>query len=205
MKKLILALAASTALATPAMAQDVDTTTNVGSFWVGGFAGIDSIRAEVDDENGSEEGVVFGINAGYDVESASAFGGVEIEASESTVSVSDEDLFDDGDEFSISAGRDLYAGLRAGARVGNGKIYVKGGYTNLQLNANYDDGSDDESVGDDMDGFRVGAGGEFGIGTNMAVRIEYRYSSYGELEFEDEATGASFDRHQGIIGVVAKF
>lgn len=203
MKKIVLALAVSTALATPAMAQD--STANVGSFWVSGLAGIDSVRGEADGEGGSEEGVVFGISAGYDVDSATAFGGVEVEATESTVSVGEEDIFDDGDEFSISVARDLYVGLRAGARVGNGKVYVKGGYTNLQLNANYDDGSTDETVGDDMDGYRVGVGGEFGLGTNLAVRIEYRYSDYGELEFEDEATGASFSRHQGIVGLVAKF
>ena len=55
----------------------------------------------------------------------------------------------------------------AGARVGsNGLLYVAGGYSNIRV------------FGVNVDGFRLAAGGELGIGSKAYVKLEQRYGNY---------------------------
>ena len=48
---------------------------------------------------------------------------------------------------------------------------------------------------DNLDGVRVGAGAQFGIGANSYIRTEYRYSNYQD----------GFDRHQVVGGFGFRF
>ena len=129
------------------------------------------------------------------------------------------DLEDIGFGGNLEANRDLYAGLRIGKTVGtNGLLYVKGGYTNARYDIDISDGVSTLETDLDLDGYRVGAGGEYAISNNTFIKLEYRYSNYskGEFDFRDndffqDDTGesgrfdADLDRHQVVVGMGIRF
>ena len=205
MKVISLALAASTlAIATPAFAQEESTAG--GKFVAGAIIGVDRVELEFDGVTGRDEDAVFGVTAGYDVETAKGLVfGVEAEYTDSSLGVSIEDV-DTGESLSINAGRDLYVGGRLGFRPGpNGLLYVKGGYTNASIEAEYNDGESVVSGEESFDGFRIGAGGEIDLGRNYGIRLEYRYSDYGNIAGDALGTSLNMSRHQGIVTLLGKF
>lgn len=191
----VIALAISSSQAS---AQDAD----LSGFYVGGLVGVDSLRISDIADSGSEEDIGYGVTAGYDYElDSGVVVGVEGEWSDSEVSVI-------GNSVTLSAGRDLYLGLRGGFGLGaRGMIYAKGGYTNAKLRFTNNGATIGPVSGsDEQGGFRLGAGGEWMFGQgNFGVRAEYRYSDYGEYNFEGGPTGLSAKRHQGIVGLIGKF
>lgn len=213
----LLAAASLAAIATPAAAQD-DTA---GGFWVGAIGGFDSSGAgsTVDDDSTQDndqsiEGFGYGVQAGYDVNLGRAVLGLEAEYSDSTAKTE----FDDGDFEgfgfgSVAAGRDLYVGARVGTMLSpNAMVYAKAGYTNAKYEVLANDGTTDYTADIDTDGYRLGAGLEYGLSSNAFVKVEYRYSNYSdaELDFEGDAPDAgSFeidtDRHQIMAGVGFRF
>ena len=183
MKKILFATAAASAAflsATPALAQDA---TAVSGPRVEALVGYDRLR--VDGEK--DGGVLFGIGAVYDFAVGNGVSvGADIEATESTQKEGDEDTGE------IKAGRDLYAGGRATFAVSpNANLYLKAGYTNARFKASFD-GS---SASANADGFRLGAGGQHGIGGKAYVGGEYRYSNYE----------AGLTRHQVALTVGTRF
>lgn len=193
------------AMSAPAIAQDGSTTG--GKFVVGGIVGVDSFRAEESGDTESEEDLLVGVTAGYDVELASGFViGLEGEYTDSSIGIDYTDVIVAGDRVSLNAGRDLYAGIRAGFRVDpNGLLYVKGGYTNASVEGEYFDGATTSSDEEMIDGFRIGAGGEIDFGGNYAIRLEYRYSDYGNVTLGGFNTGLRADRNQGVVTLLGKF
>ena len=186
-------LAGSATLSAPAPAQDAAPFDGAR---VEGVVGYDT--TDVEDEG--SDGVTYGAQLGYDVQSGGAVFGAEAEATESTIDecVADVDLA--GDELCAEAGRDLYAGGRIGAAVSpNVLVYAKGGYTNARVRLDYEDGTAgtalDFSDGRNLDGVRVGGGLEVAVGPNSYAKTEYRYSNY-----ED-----GFDRHQVVAGFGFRF
>lgn len=180
-------------IATPALAQDAP---NVGGFHIDGLVGYD--RANIDDEG--TNGVLYGVGAGYDFRSGNAVFGIEGEATDSTSDECVGDVAIVGDELCVRAGRDLYAGARVGAVVGNNTLlYAKAGYTNARIGVDYEDGTaatgPDFRIRENLDGVRVGGGAQFGIGTNAYIRTEYRYSNYQD----------GVDRHQVVGGLGFRF
>lgn len=206
MKAISLALAASTlAIATPAFAQEESTTG--GKFVAGAIIGVDRVELESDGVTGRDEDAVFGVTAGYDIETATGLVyGIEAEYTDSSLGVDFTDVLDAGDRLSINAGRDLYVGGRLGFRPGpNGLLYVKGGYTNASIELEYDDGTGVLSEEESFDGFRIGAGGEIDLGRNYGIRLEYRYSDYGSIFDDGFGTSVNMSRHQGIVTLLGKF
>lgn len=199
------AAVAAISTATPAIAQEEPAAG--GNFYLGAIGGIDSVEFEVEDLSENEADVMFGITAGYDHQLASGLIlGIEGEWTDSSVGIAVEDVVIIGDRVSLDAGRDLYIGVRGGYRVGrNGMIYGKIGYTNASASAAYDDGIDSLTESDQIGGIRAGVGGEIGFGDNFALRLEYRYSDYGEYEYAGINTGLNISRHQGVAALVAKF
>lgn len=180
--------------AVPAFAQDVHTPTYSGGY-VGVVTGVDRVRA-----NGEgKTGVLYGLNAGYDFQSAGgAVFGIEGEVADASTRTCASGVLVATDRACASAKRDLYAGGRFGVVAGSTLLYGKVGYTNLRVGASYDDGTaataPDFSVNRNLDGVRVGAGLEKNLG-GMTVKAEYRYSNY-----QDGIT-----RHQGVIGAGIRF
>ena len=166
MKKILFATAASAAFlaaATPAFAQSAAAP--VGPR-VEAVVGYDRVKALGEKDGGA----LFGIGAGYDFAVGPAVSlGADIEATESTQKEGDEDIAQ------VKAGRDLYAGGRVSVAVSpTANLYIKGGYTNARFKAT--DGID--SVAENFDGFRLGAGGQMTVSGKAYVGAEYRYSNY---------------------------
>ena len=221
MKKVMIFLAAGAAMTavTPAYAQYDDT--GFSGPRVEGIIGYDSSRAgsdadnDVNDEDDqSIEGVMYGIGIGYDVDTGSAVFGVEGEYTDSSAKTE----FSDGGDFEgfglgrVDTGRDLYLGVRAGAKLNPMTLlYAKAGYTNAKYNALARDGVNELRQDIDTDGWRVGAGLERKLGTNAYAKIEYRYSKYGEAEFDNgdlpdsDRFDIDIDRHQAVAAVGWRF
>lgn len=178
MKKFALALATMTAVATPAFAQD-EAPTYSGAH-VSGVVGYDKLNL---DTAGVEnpDGLIFGVNLGYDLQRGKAVFGIEAEATESTAEIKA------GNTIAVSASRDLYVGGRVGFVAGGTLIYGKAGYTNARVET--------LAGGDNGDGFRVGAGVERRFGEHLFGKVEYRYSNYE----------AGVSRHQAVAGLGVRF
>lgn len=210
-------LAASTALAAPAMAQDTNPAFTGPRIAV--LGGYDSLTAGSDEDSDIEgddqtvDGFLYGAEIGYDLALGGALVGVEAEISDSTGKV--EDRVSDTNSFGygrVAAGRDIYIGARAGILATPATlVYAKGGYTNARLNLVASDGETEFDENFELDGFRIGAGVEQAIGTNSFAKLEYRYSNYSSANFEydDGGTTSDFDvdtdRHQIVAGFGLRF
>ena len=208
---------AATAIALPAAAQDNSTFTGPR---VEALAGYDIVRpgSTVDIDNNDDvdqsiEDVAYGVGVGYDFAMGGVVLGIEGEYMESEASTDfDTTGFTGFGVGNVEAGRDLYVGARAGIlATPSTLVYVKGGYTNAQLNVLASDNTTDVDTDVDLDGFRVGAGVEQAISENLFVKGEYRYSKYEEGEFEapsgleSDRFDVDLDRHQFMVGVGARF
>jgi outer membrane immunogenic protein len=180
-KKILFATAASAAFlaATPAAAQ----STAPAGVRVEGVIGYDKVKALGEDDGGA----LYGLGVGYDFAVAPTVSlGVDGEITDSTQEVGDEDIAQ------VKSGRDLYAGLRANFAVSpTANLYLKGGYTNARFKAT--DGVD--TFSENLDGFRVGAGGQIAVSGKTYVGGEYRYSDYEQ----------DLKRHQLALTVGTRF
>lgn len=213
---LIVALAASSAFATPALAQDVNPTfTGARVGVVGGFDGLRPGSTEsIEGVDQKVDGFLYGGEIGYDFALNNGLViGAEAELSGSTGKVEtnrvNPNTFGFGE---VSAGRDIYIGARVGALVApTTMVYAKGGYTNARLNLLGSDGTTTTDENFELEGWRVGAGAEQAIGRNTYAKLEYRYSNYREADFQfrNGATTGQFDidtdRHQVVAGVGVRF
>ncbi|TCM21382.1 outer membrane immunogenic protein [Novosphingobium sp. PhB165] len=222
MKKILLGLAAGTAIASvPAMAQDAGARQPFDGFHVDALAGYDVTKAgsSVDDDvnvdnDQSIDGFAFGVGTGYDVRMNNFVIGPEAEVTWSTAKTK----FNDGDFEGFGIGnvksnRDLYLGARVGYVVApSTMVYLKGGYTNAKFDVRNAVGTVDTKRDIDADGWRIGAGVEQALSSNAFVKLEYRYSNYGKGELDytgDIPDGQRFnldlDRHQVMAGVGVRF
>ncbi len=208
-----------------AMAQDA---TDVSGFRLEAIAGWDNVTSSVDDApefDSSDSGLLYGIGAGYDFAAGNFIVGIEAELAESTngssVTFNNEDIegyIIDG-TVALDASEDIYIGARLGTMIDRaGVFYVKGGYSmaNAEFSAagTIDGEPIDESVGFDLDGFRIGGGYEANLASNLYAKIEYRYTSYGSGSVNYDGTNfdadeafdfINLDRHQAVIGIGYRF
>jgi outer membrane immunogenic protein len=192
MRKYLVAALFAAAAASPAAAQTA-ATTDLGGLRIEGLVGYET--TDIEDEGA--DGVAYGVGLGYDVQSGNAVFGIEAEAMESGIKECVAGFPGVGDTLCAKGGRDLYVGGRAGAAVGaNSLVYAKAGYTNTRLELDFDPavGSSTRAT-DNLDGVRVGGGLQFGLGTNLYAKAEYRYSNYEQ----------GYEKHQGLVGLGFKF
>ncbi len=203
MRKFIVAALLIGTAATPALAQDAPvnaagTGPRIAGPRIEGLIGYDAPKD-------SSNGLLYGVGVGYDFTVGGATAGVEAEYTDTDSDNCEEDVFVAGDELCAGLGRDLYVGGRVGAAFGSSSfVYAKAGYTNQRIRAEYDNGgstlTSDAEEGDNLDGFRVGAGIEFGIptfgfGSSAYLKGEYRYSNYEQ----------GLEKHQGLAGIGFRF
>ncbi|QVM83389.1 outer membrane protein [Novosphingobium decolorationis] len=193
MKKIALLAASAALFALPAAA-------NAQAF-VQIEGGLDVAQHDGD----SEAGVQYGVSAGYDYQlSNNLFVGVQGSYGDSSARDCAHDVLEAGDRACLEARRDLAAVVRLGTNIGaRNKLYVLGGYTNTRVGVSYKSDTLDQNLAgfsdlgahDTLNGFRVGAGYEYDVTSNLFIKAEYRYSNYG----------SDFSRHQGVLAVGTKF
>lgn len=203
MRKLLIGAALlSTALATPAFAQEDAPFTGPH---VEALVGYDDVA----DGDGD---LMYGVAAGYDFQMGGVIAGIEGEFADSDVNGAASDLFSTGDSFRLNTDRDMYVGARLGFAVSpSTMIYVKGGYTNAKFEGRFDNGAGTIfNNGVTADGYRIGAGMEqkFNLlGPSGFIKAEYRYSNYKNLDIgeNDYDRQIDVDRHQAVIGLGVRF
>ncbi len=192
MRKLLLAALVAGTAASPALAQQ---SGNFSGVRVEGIVGYDT--TEVEDER--TNGVVYGAGVGFDVQSGNLVFGVSGEISKSTLDQCVAGVDIANDRLCAEMGRELTIGGRIGTVLGDSTLlYAHAGYTNARIKLDYDHPTNnalDFSVGENLDGVRVGAGLEFAVGPNSFAKVEYRYSNYEQ----------GFDRHQAVAGFGFRF
>lgn len=233
MKKILMtALLASGAVIVggPAHAQELSPFTGLR---VEALVGYDKLRngsdVDIDDEDDdideSIDGFLYGIGAGYDFDLGSVVVGIEGELTDSTGNEDADQALNAPFAYRASVGRDLYIGARVGMQATpRTLVYLKGGYTNTKIDAAIDDFDDDDDVDftadtdQTVDGYRIGAGvehllepGLLGFGSSTYVKLEYRYSNYSDLNFDDDflpegnPVDIDLDRHQVVAGLGVRF
>lgn len=217
MRKIMVAtLLAGSAVATPALAQDVNPTFTGPR--VEAILGYDHTGAgsSVDNDNNRDDqsidGLLYGVGAGYDISLGGAVVGVEGEYTDSTSKSSRSDFTDQFGFGRVKQGRDLYVGARAGILAGPSTlVYVKGGYTNTKLNVLAGDTNQTTDTAFKLDGWRLGAGVERALNQNTFAKLEYRYSKYEDahINFANGTTtdefGIDTDRHQVVASLGWRF
>ena len=184
------ALAATTILAAaPASAQLSAPFTGAR---VEGIVGYDNVK-----RGDSDDGVMYGVAAGYDMQMRGMVVGIEAEAADSEIKQCAGARTALSPELCAQAARDLYVGGRVGTVVGGRTLlYAKAGYTNARFKLTDDNGTNRVTLGrTDLDGIRAGVGAEYAVGPNSYVKAEYRYSNY-----ED-----GFTRNQAVAGFGFRF
>jgi len=222
MRKFVLAAASLAALAaTPALAQSAPSDPATPEFngpRAGILLGYDRVQpgqianSNIDDSN-SADGLTYGGDVGYDIQSGRWVFGAEGEVTGSTSKVTNNPSAAGALGYGrVKAGRDLYAGARIGYAVApRTLLYAKGGYTNQRLDLVASDGATQTGQHFNLDGWRAGAGLEQKLGRNTYAKIEYRYSNYGNARLEYPSGGntnnfsVDTDRHQAVVGVGFRF
>ena len=224
------------AVAAPATAQSESPFSGPRAEILGGY---DTLRSgsdvDVDTDNDgifenntldqSVDGFGYGVALGYDIDTGPVVFGLEGEYMDSTGRQDGEEAINAPFGYRINLKRDLYIGARIGAKVTPSTLlYAKGGYTNTAVESRFQDRA--EAYGVDLnfddsqqvDGYRLGAGveqliggGGSGDGSGAFVKLEYRYSNYSSLKYNDtlfndnREIGVDLDRHQVVAGVGFRF
>ncbi|WP_246218668.1 outer membrane protein [Parasphingorhabdus halotolerans] len=189
---------------------------------------IDTNNDGIFEDNGidqSVDGLAYGFGLGYDFDAGPVVFGIEGEYMDSTGEQESDEGLSAPFGYRINLKRDLYVGARIGAQVApTTLLYAKGGYTNTAVESRFQDNLAADGVNfnfDDsqqVDGYRIGAGveqliglGLAGIGSSGFVKLEYRYSNYSSLKFNDtlfngnNEIGVDLDRHQIMAGIGFRF
>ena len=216
MKKIWTILPAVAAFgAMPALAQEAGSGPRIEV-----RVGHDEVHSELEIDNsarrdeGSANGIGFGVEAGADFRVSSSFlVGAYVGADFSDVNECGE-VFGD-DELCTKSGRNFTVGARAGLPVTDGGlIYIKGGLSRANIRASYidDDGDDRFDDKDAVRGYHLGAGfelglGEVGLGDRFYVKGEYVHTRYRNAFGSDLGTGESYNptRHQILVGAGVRF
>lgn len=221
MRSFVLAAASLVALtASPALAQSApsDSDTEFSGPRAGVLLGYDRVQpgqianSNIDDSN-SADGLTYGGDVGYDIQSGRWVFGAEGAVMGSTAKVTNNPSAAGALGYGrIKAGRDLYAGVRVGYAVApRTLIYAKGGYTNQRLDLVASNGTTETGQHYNLDGWRAGAGLEQKLGRNTYAKVEYRYSNYGNARLEYPSGGntnnfsVDTDRHQAVVGLGFRF
>lgn len=201
----------------PAFAQDQVATAPFSGARIEARAGVDRPNATLSASDGidtlevsdGKTGVVYGGELGFDTMlSINSFAGVYAGAEGFTTEDCTEVYV--GDEACIKAGRNFTAGVRGGFVVGASTgLYAKAGYSNGRLRLTYEDPAfpvDNFDLGDNLDGFHVGAGVEFSRG-QFYGKLEYVYTNYSDYRAEEAGASVSLDldRHNVVAGVGIRF
>jgi outer membrane immunogenic protein len=211
-KRIIVLLGCGALIATPAWAADFSgARAEIRGGWdktsldVSFDDGVDRLSG-----HGSKSGFNLGAEVGYDALLsptiiAGAYAGIEGATTKDCSEVIG------NDSACLKLGRNFTVGARLGARLSPiAMLYVKGGYSNGQLRATYDN-SDDPTLNFsehvNRGGFHVGAGAQVAVGHAGYIRAEFVHTNYSGYHASDPDFSGSIDGHrdQGILGFGVQF
>jgi outer membrane immunogenic protein len=223
LKRLLLASTLSVSMIPAAVAADIEPPPSVfdwSGFYIGGHVGygdpsfggkVDSAEADFTGTGAiaygkdiNADGILGGLQAGYNVQMDSVVLGAEADISLTDFSGSTKDkVIDEGDDVpdKLKAEIDWLASLRAraGFAMDTLLIYATGGvaYTHPEFDF-YNNGSHAGSIDiDDAWGYVVGGGVEYAVAENASVRLEGLYYGFDAKqnikndEFDDADEGDS--------------
>ena len=214
------------AVASPALAQDdsaaplpsaAATDHTFSGPWVGAVVGYDITKAGSNYDNASYDqrrrnakGLTYGGAIGFDHDFGRVVLGVEAEGmgSKAHANYADNALNPGFGLARVTAGRDIYGGVRAGYKLSpNLLAYGKFGYTNAAYNLYTTDGTTAIRDRVHAQGYRAGAGLEYAMQHGLFVKAEYRYSDYARTNYGVDATDVNLNavRHQVVGSVGLRF
>ena len=157
----------------------------------------------------STDGVAYGATVGIDLPIGGVYLGLEAGidlASNRRCTV----VFGD-DAACFDVERNLAAGARFGVPVSKqALLYAGAAWVNGKAEVSYVDDLDPSnniSVSDSTDGYRLSAGVEYRFEKRFYLKVEYRYSDYGEFSAVSGTQSASlgFTRQQVMAGIGGRF
>ncbi len=216
----ITAATLAVAIAAPAAAQDiVDTPLGPRIELRVGWDRVDVVTevrdgTERSETSAGDSGITYGGEVGYDMvlSRASALG-VYAGLSKSTLETCDDLSFGATvvARDCLSTGREIDVGARIGFVTGpNSLVYLKSGYSNGEVRRDVRDLTDPAfsyRARRRLDGFHLGAGGEFGLTSRAYGKLEYRYANYAA---DRETIGQTVlengvERHHVVAGLGYRF
>lgn len=213
-KYLLLGAVALTAVSTPAFAQESGAAMTgprleARAGWDHSDLGTALSDGDVIEvAGGDEDGIAYGVEIGYDAMVGGgfilgAYAGIDFTTADHCENLGG------GDEGCFEIGRNFTVGVRAGMPIGsNAAIYARGGYSNGRVAFTFNEGqSDNFELGQNLDGFHVGAGAEFNLARNVYASANYVYTNYGSVDYADDDFGFALetDRHQVLLGIGMRF
>ena len=154
--------------------------------------------------SGHDSGFGLGAELGFDAALGSRVRGGVYAGVEGSTTKECSELFGE-DEACLRLGRNFTAGARLGV-VASPRImvYAKGGYSNGQLRATYEDFLDSSYNFDEhanRGGFHVGGGVEVAVNASSYVRAEYVRTNYNDYRYDDGFEALTIDSHRDQLFV----
>lgn len=158
------------------------------------LVGYDHRSFGFDDGSVNGSGLAYGGAIGYDLPVTSRVAlGVDAEIDGATSKVKYDDPVA---SIRWKFGRDLYAGGRVTVQASeNINLFAKVGYTNARVTTLITQGNIFDSLTENYNGVRVGAGAQVKLSGALYSSLEYRYSNYE----------ANLSRHQVLAGIGYRF
>jgi outer membrane immunogenic protein len=179
----------------------------VGYAWAGTDIEIDGYDTDLSPD---ADGVVGGVFIGYNVMFNQVV--VGLEADIEATSISGDDDWDDGnDAFDADNDSNWQGSVRArlGYAFDNFLPYIQGGVAFLDRDVSIHHRGLDITVedSDTFTGWTVGAGLEYGFTPNFTARVEYRYTDFGDSDFDFNGNDVNADLTTNTVrvGVAYKF
>jgi outer membrane immunogenic protein len=166
------------AAAAVAFVSSAASANDISGFRLEALLGWDNVRIE---NLGNTSGFAYGAGIGYDFAVGETISvGVDAEIMGATTDAEATELVG-GTPITarVSTGRDIFLGARMTGKVADRfAVYARGGYVNGRAEATVSGAGFSDVASGNLDGFRLGAGGQFLLGEKAYVGGEYRYSNY---------------------------
>jgi outer membrane immunogenic protein len=150
-------------------------------------------------------GWIGGVHTGYNMQSGNVVYGIEADVEGGNVSGSFTNLTSSG---SVDLNWQGSVRARLGYVTGKALLYVTGGWAFGDFDFNGRAGGFASGYSETLHGWTIGAGGEFAMSNNMTMRLEYRYTDFGNASGNLAPTlrmPVDLDAHAIRAGISYKF
>jgi outer membrane immunogenic protein len=188
--------------APPAAAPVVAQAYDWSGFYLGAHGGYVSTTAEALGEDEDFNGGLVGAHAGINFQSGNIVYGIEGDVNHTF----NENEYVIGG-VTAEAGTEWQASVRArlGFALDRTLVYATGGVAFTDAYAQASAGGVTLEVDDNFTGYTVGGGLEHAINDEWNIRGEYRYSDFGDGDFDIPGAEIDLTQHQVTVGVSFKF